>query len=59
MKMNRKDFLKTLGVTGATFAVNGFDALNVFAQNNEKDGPVDLVAVMGGEPDVMFQKAIG
>lgn len=58
MKMNRKDFLKTLGVAGTTFAVNGFDALDVFAQNAQKDGPVDLVAVMGGEPDVMFQKAI-
>ncbi len=62
MDMNRKEFLKTLGVAGATFAVGGFDGgfgtLDVFAQNSTADGPVDLVAVMGGEPDVMFQKAI-
>lgn len=58
MDMNRKEFLKTLGVAGTTFAVNGFDALDVFAQNTEKDGPVDLVAVMGGEPNILFQKAI-
>lgn len=58
MEMNRKDFLKTLGTAGAAFAVTGIDALDVFAQNTEKDGPVDLVAVMNGEPDVMFQKAI-
>lgn len=58
MEMNRKEFLKTLGVAGTTFAVTGLDALDVFAQNAEKDGPVDLVAVMGGEPDVMFRKAI-
>lgn len=62
MKMNRKEFfrgsLKALGVAGTTFAVSGVDALDVFAQNAAKDGPVDLVAVMGGEPDVMFQKAI-
>lgn len=58
MEMNRKEFLKTLGAAGTGFAVSGFDALDVFAQNNGKDGPVDLVAVMGGEPDVMFRKAL-
>lgn len=58
MKMNRKEFLKTLGVAGTAFAISDLDALDVFAQSGEKDGPVDMVAVMGGEPDVMFQKAI-
>lgn len=58
MEMNRKEFLKTLGVAGTTFAVSGYDALDVFAQNTEKDGPVDMVAVMNGEPDEMFRKAI-
>ena len=57
MKLNRKEFLHTLGVAGATFAVNGFGALDVFAQN-DRGGTPDLVAVMGGEPDVLFQKAI-
>ena len=58
MKMNRKEFLKTLGITGTALAVSNFDALDVFAQKNDKTGSVDMVAVMGGEPDVMFQKAI-
>ena len=49
----------TLGAAGAAFAVSGYGALDVFAQSaGAKDGPPDLVAVMGGEPDVMFQKAI-
>ena len=56
--MNRKEFLKTLGVAGTISAVAGSGPLDVFVQAAEKDGPVDLVAVMGGEPDVMFQKAI-
>jgi uncharacterized protein (DUF362 family) len=58
MEMNRKEFLKTLSVAGTAAAVGNFDALDVFAQNSDKTGTPDLVAVMGGEPDVMFQKAI-
>jgi len=58
MEMNRKEFLKTLGVAGTAFAVSGFDGLDVFAQSEKKDEPVDLVAVMGAEPDVLFRKAI-
>ena len=57
MKLNRKEFLQTLGVAGTAFAVGGFDALDVFAQN-DKGGTPDLVAVTGGEPDVMFRKVI-
>lgn len=49
MSMNRKEFLKTLGVAGTAFAVNGFGALDTLAQDARKDGPVDLVAVVGGE----------
>lgn len=56
--MNRKEFLKTLGVAGTALAVNGFGSLETFAQSEKKDGPVDLVAVIGGEPDVLLQKAL-
>jgi len=57
MKLTRKEFLGTLGATGTALATGGFGALSTLAQNNQ-DGTPDLVAVMGGEPDVMFQKAI-
>ena len=57
MKLNRKEFLQTLGVSGSALAAGGFGALGAFAQNNQ-EGPPDLVAVMGGEPDVMFRRAI-
>ena len=59
MKLNRKEFLHTLGVSGVAFAAGGFGALDVFAQNDQEGSTPDIVAVMGGEPDVMFQKAIG
>ena len=57
MKLNRKEFLQTVGFAGTALAVGGFGALDVFAQN-DRGGTPDLVAVMGGEPDFMFQKAI-
>jgi uncharacterized protein (DUF362 family) len=57
MNLNRKEFLQTLGVTGAAAAVGAFDVLDVLAAE-AKDGPADLVAVADGEPAVMFQKAI-
>ncbi|GHT17049.1 hypothetical protein FACS1894189_2220 [Planctomycetales bacterium] len=58
MNLNRKEFLQTLGVAGAAVAASGLDGLEVFAQTNEQTGTPDLVGVLGGEPDVMFQKAI-
>ncbi|MDR1958572.1 MAG: DUF362 domain-containing protein [Planctomycetaceae bacterium] len=62
--MKRKEFLKTIAATGAVATVGGFMRnvdLSVLAQEKDapaKDVPCDLVAVMGGEPDVMFRKAI-
>ncbi|MDR0871013.1 MAG: DUF362 domain-containing protein [Planctomycetaceae bacterium] len=58
MEMNRKEFLQTLGVAGTAFAAGTFDTLDTFAQTEAKDGPVDLVAVMDGEPAPMLRKAI-
>ena len=57
MKLNRKEFLQTLGVSGAAFAAGSFGVLDTLAQNDQS-GPPDLVAVLGGEPDVLFQKAV-
>ncbi|MDR2169806.1 MAG: DUF362 domain-containing protein [Planctomycetaceae bacterium] len=58
MEMNRKEFLQTLGITGAAVAVNGICAVDLFAQDTNKDAKPDLVVVRNGEPDAMFQKAI-
>ena len=57
MKLNRKEFLQTLGVSGTALAVGDLGALDALAQSNQEGTP-DLVAVMGGEPDVMFRRAI-
>ncbi|MCL2118198.1 MAG: DUF362 domain-containing protein [Planctomycetaceae bacterium] len=57
--MKRKDFLKTVTLAGAAAATGTWNGINVFAQTNEeKNGECELAMVMGGEPDVMFQKAI-
>ena len=55
--MKRKDFLKTMAAAGAAVATQGMGGVDALAQA-EKTGNPDLVAVVGGEPDVMFQKAI-
>jgi uncharacterized protein (DUF362 family) len=64
--MKRRDFLSTslsAGlIAGAGLSIANFD--NIFASTNSASGkssgagPFDLTAVMGGEPDVMFDKAI-
>ena len=59
--MDRRDFLKTVAVTGAAFSLKMSGGMNILAQsikNSETSQIADLVAVMGGEPDVMFRKAI-
>jgi uncharacterized protein (DUF362 family) len=50
--MDRRSFLKNLAVAGAALA---FARPTASAQTEK---PIDLVAVMGGEPDAMFRKAI-
>ena len=56
--MKRSEFLKTIALGGAAVSMSGVEGVNVFAAEGEKSGTPDLVAVLGGEPDVMFQKAI-
>ncbi|GHT10720.1 hypothetical protein FACS1894170_03310 [Planctomycetales bacterium] len=58
MEMNRKEFLKSLAITGTAIAAGTLDNLNTFTVAADKDKPADLVAVTGGEPAEMFQKAI-
>lgn len=57
--MKRRDFLKTSVVVGATLSLN-FEGLQAALSSNTvtvEQAP-DLVAVMGGEPDVMLDKAL-
>ena len=58
--MDRRNFLKTAiggGIAaGSTLAFG--DVTNLMAAPNPSATPYDLVAVKGGEPDVMFDKAI-
>ena len=58
--MKRREFIKksvSAGIiTGTAWSVIGFD--KAFADSIEPQGPYDLVAVMGGDPAIMFDKAI-
>ena len=59
--MDRREFLKTLAVSGAAFTIKMNGGMGVLAQvikNSSTDKSVDLVAIMGGEPEAMFKKAI-
>ena len=56
--MRRKDFLKAITLAGASAAAGVWNGVNVFAQTNEKTDECELAMAMGGEPDVLFQKAI-
>ncbi len=51
--MDRRSFLKTGLTAGAALALTRYGDLTAQSQNN-----YDLVAVKGGEPDLMFDKAI-
>jgi uncharacterized protein (DUF362 family) len=56
--MKRRNFLKSLVITGVASAIN-FKPTSVFAAGNEPaSDPSDLVAVMGGEPAEMYARAI-
>lgn len=63
--MKRREFLKAMAVAGmaATYGCSGSGNKNKLETMSQKGvaapgGNYDLVAVMGGEPDVMFRKAI-
>ncbi|KAB6387905.1 twin-arginine translocation signal domain-containing protein, partial [Bacteroides xylanisolvens] len=54
--MDRRDFLKTVAITGAALSIQHSEAMEILTQtiNNTNGGNPDLVAVMGGEPEAMF-----
>ncbi len=59
--MDRRDFLKAAALAGAAFTLKANGGLDILAQtvkSSETGKPVDLVAVMGGEPEEMFKRAI-
>lgn len=59
--MERREFLKAVAVAGVAATIRFNGPMSVMAQSlkNEETGKAyDLVAVMGGEPEEMFRKAI-
>lgn len=57
--MKRRDFLKTSALAGAALTLN-FEGLHAALTNNTVavEAVPDMVAVMGGEPEVMLDKAL-
>lgn len=57
--MKRRDFLKTSALAGAALSLN-FEGLQAALANNQVtvEKAPDLVAVMGGEPEQMLDKAL-
>jgi uncharacterized protein (DUF362 family) len=57
--MKRRDFLKAAALTGLATSFKLTGGMDLMAQKTTKAATgCDLVAVMGGEPAVMFRKAI-
>ena len=57
MELNRHDFLKTVAATGLIASAEMGGMTTVFGQSATGANP-DLVAVMGGQPEEMFTKAM-
>ncbi|MDR3189259.1 MAG: DUF362 domain-containing protein [Prevotellaceae bacterium] len=55
--MDRKQFLRTIALTGAVITLKSKAGMDLMAQS-QNGKAVDLVAVMGGEPEEMFRQAI-
>jgi len=58
--IDRRDFFKTVAITGAALTIQRSEAMEVLTQtiNKASGANPDLVAVMGGEPEAMFRRAI-
>jgi uncharacterized protein (DUF362 family) len=55
--MNRKQFLRTIALAGAAVTLKSKGGMDLMAQS-QNGKTVDMVAVMGGEPEEMFKQAI-
>jgi len=59
--MDRRNFLRAIALTGAAATIKASGGMDVLAQtleSTETGAAVDMVAVMGGEPEAMFKRAI-
>ncbi len=56
--ITRKEFLQTLAAAGTAAAFSSIGAVDLMAQEASSDNVYNLVAVMGGEPEDMFNMAI-
>ena len=59
--MKRRNFLRAVALTGAAFSLKESGAMSILTQSFDTDkaaNSYDLVAIMGGEPEEMFRKAI-
>lgn len=57
--MKRRQFLKSVALTGLATSFSWDGTMEVMAQTGKNStGNYDLIAVMGGEPEAMFRRAI-
>ncbi|MDR1883900.1 MAG: DUF362 domain-containing protein [Prevotella sp.] len=59
--MDRRNFLRAIAITGAAATIKASGGINILTEtvNSSQTGKtVDMAAVMGGEADVMFKRAI-
>ncbi len=60
--MDRRNFLRAIALTGAAITtIKEAEAMSMLTQSFETTqaaSKYDLVAVMGGEPEAMFRKAM-
>ncbi len=60
--MNRRNFLKSVALVGAAAtSIREVEAMTLLSQNFKANNPAlnyDMAAILGGEPEVMFRKAI-
>lgn len=59
--MDRRNFLRAMVLAGAVATVKSSEGMDILAQtlnSTQTGGKIDIVAVMGGEPEAMFRRAI-